>query len=88
MKQVGIKIENKGVYHYYYSAVSVEEELCELVKCLEEGMAIEIKCGREHHYIDYDVDCANDPDNDFYMGYAYEINRVMYYVREYLGTRF
>lgn len=80
MKQVGIKIEHKGVYHYYYSAYSVEEELWELVKYLEEGMAIEIKCGREHHYIDYDEDYVKE-----ILDYGYEISRVMYYVRDYLN---
>lgn len=83
MKQVGLKIEHRGVYHYYYSAYRVEEALCDLVKDLEEGLAIEIKCGREHHYIDYDEDEKNEE-----FPYAYEIKRVMYYVRDYLGTRY
>lgn len=81
MKQVGLKIENKGVYQYFMSAYRVEETLHELVKKLQNGDAIEIKCGKEHHYIDYDED---EVSVDF--PYDYQIRRVMYYVKERLGS--
>lgn len=83
MKQVGIKIEGKGRFEYFTSAYRVEERLLELRLQLKEGDAIEIKCGREYHYIDYDEDAHQDENIFCYM---YEINRVMYYVKLRLGS--
>ena len=82
MKQVGVKIEDKGRYNYYVSSYSVEERLRELVKTLKEDEAIEIKCGQEHHYIDYDEE--QDVEHDIFA-YWSEIERIMYYVRSRLG---
>ena len=81
MKYVGIKLEGKGPYEYYVSASTVEEKLYELRLQLKEGDAIEIKCGREHYYIDYDADEKQDVN---VFCYVCEITRVMKYIYIYV----
>lgn len=74
-KQVGIKIEGKNnVYRYFTSEYDARWYLEKLTSSLKEGSAIELKYGREHEYIDYDeCEC-----------YDAEIERLMWYVHEYL----
>lgn len=79
MKQVGIKLLSKHYhkYYYYFTADAVESQLYARCRDLKEGQRIVVKCGRAHYYMTYDR--YED------IVYRYEISRIMYYVREYLG---
>lgn len=54
MKKVGVKIENKGTYKYFYSLYEVNKCVETLLENLKENEAVEIKVGNNHYYIDYD----------------------------------
>lgn len=71
MKRVGVKIEGKGVYTYFYSMYELDREVESLAENLKQDEAIEIKVGNNHYYIDYEQ-------KDFDRHYQY-------YAKQYLN---